>query len=156
MAEVVVDALNTALGVKETFGPEVPAGCRAIEVGASRVQNGTVAYAFRIFGRPPRTTACDCERAMGPGLPQKLFLMADPAMQTKLADPRNRVKTLLASKKTDDEVLDELFLATLTRLPTARERAAFAAFRETNRDRQTVFTETLWALVNTSEFIFNH
>ncbi len=156
MAEVVVDALNAALGVKETFGPEVPAGCRAIEVGSSRVQNGTVAYVFRIFGRPPRTTACDCERAMGPGLPQKLFLMADPAIQSKLADPKNRVKTLLATTKSDDEVLDELFLATLTRLPTARERAALAAFRETHRDRQVAFTEALWALVNTQEFIFNH
>jgi hypothetical protein len=156
MAEVVVDALNAALGVKETFGPEVPAGCRAIEVGSSRVQNGTVAYAFRIFGRPPRTTACDCERAMEPGLTQKLFLMADPAIQTKLQDSKNRVKTLLASKKTDDEVLDELFLATLTRLPTSKERAAFTAFRETQKDRQGAFTETVWALVNTSEFIFNH
>jgi hypothetical protein len=156
MAEVVVDALNAALGIKETFGPEVPAGCRAIEVGSSRVQNGTVAYVFRIFGRPPRTTACDCERAMEPGLPQKLYLMADPAIQTKLQDSKNRVKTLLASKKTDEEVLDELFLATLTRLPTQKERAAFAEFRETKKDRQGAFTDTLWALVNTPEFIFNH
>jgi hypothetical protein len=156
MAEVVVDALNAALGVKETFGPEVPAGCRAIEVGSSRVQNASVAYVFRIFGRPPRTTACDCERAMGPGLPQKLFLMADPAMQTKLRDPNNRLKALLASKKTDDEVLDELFLATLTRFPKPKERAAFAAVRADGKDRQAAFTDALWALCNTPEFVFNH
>jgi hypothetical protein len=156
MAEVVVDALNEALGVKENFGPEVPAGCHAIEVGSSRVQNGSVAYAFRIFGRPPRTTACDCERAMGPGLPQKLFLMADPAMKAKLDDPRNRLRTLLSTKKTDDEVLDELFLATLTRFPTSKERSAFAVVRKDAANRQAAFTDALWALCNTPEFVFNH
>ncbi len=156
MAEVVVDSLNAALGVKETFGPEVPAGCHAIEVGSSRVQNATVAYVFRIFGRPPRTTACDCERAMGPGLPQNLFLMADPAMQAKLRDPNNRLRTLLDSKKTDDEILDELFLATLTRFPTPKERGAFAASRANGKNRQAAFTDALWALCNTTEFVFNH
>ena len=34
-----------------------------IEVGSSRLTNPNIAYALRIFGRPPRTTACDCERA---------------------------------------------------------------------------------------------
>jgi hypothetical protein len=156
MAEVVVDALDDAVGVSEKFGPEVPANCRAIEVGASRVQNGTVAFAFRIFGRPPRTTACDCERALEPGLPQKLYLMADPAIQAKLQTPQNRVRKLLASKMGDDEVLEELFLATLCRPPTAREREHFAHFRAGKKDRFAVFSDTLWALINTSEFVFNH
>src|SRR5262249_9470187 len=80
MAEGVVDVVNGALGTSEKWGPEVRPGARAIEIGASRVQNGAVAYAFRVFGRPPRSTACDCERAMEPGLPQKLFLMADGAL----------------------------------------------------------------------------
>ena len=48
-----------------------------IEVGSSRLQNPNLAYALRIFGRPPRTTACDCERAMEPALPQSLFRMTD-------------------------------------------------------------------------------
>ncbi len=120
MAEVVVDVLNAALGATEKFGAEMPAGSRAIEVGASRLQNGSVNYAFRIFGRPPRTTACDCERAMEPGLPQKLFLMADPSIQQKMQSPQGRVRKLLAAEKDDDKALDELFLATLSRPPTRK------------------------------------
>src|SRR5439155_24565486 len=59
MAEVVVDVLNSALGVTETFGPnDAPAGRKVIEVGSSRIQNGNLAYVLRIFGRPPRTSAC--------------------------------------------------------------------------------------------------
>ncbi|HYT87240.1 MAG TPA: DUF1549 and DUF1553 domain-containing protein, partial [Gemmataceae bacterium] len=78
MAEVVVDVLNTALGATEKYGPEIKIGSRAIEVGASQLQGGpaqALNYTFRIFGRPPRTAACDCERAMEPALPQKLFMM---------------------------------------------------------------------------------
>jgi hypothetical protein len=156
MAEVVVDVLNAALGTVENFGPDALPGTRAIEVGASRLQNGAVNYAFRIFGRPPRTTACDCERAMDPALPQKLYLMADPALLAKLRAPQNRLKALLAAKPDDDAALDELFLATLARLPTAEERAAFAEHRAGKKDRQAAFAGVLWALVNTNEFIFNH
>ena len=156
LAEVVVDVLNTAAGIKETFGPEAPAGCRAIEIGSSRLQNQTVAYPFQIFGRPPRTSPCDCQRAMEPGLPQKLFLMADPNMQRKLTDPNNRIKDLLSRHTDDNAALDEIMIALLSRLPTDKERASFASYREKRKDRQTAFNELLWVLVNTTEFIFNH
>ncbi len=157
MAEVVVDVLNDALGVKENFGPDAPKDCRATEVGSSRVANASVAYALRTFGRPPRTTACDCERTMEPGLSQKLFLIADQELKKKLYDtPNNRVKTLLAAEKDDDKALTELFLATLSRPPTDKERAAFAAYRKDAKTREAAFNDTLWALINTTEFILNH
>jgi hypothetical protein len=93
---------------------------------------------------------------MDPALPQKLYLMADPALLGKLRSPQNRLKALLAAKADDDVALDELFLATLTRLPTAEERAAFAENRAGKKDRQAAYADVLWALVNTNEFIFNH
>jgi hypothetical protein len=155
MAEVVVDVLNDAVGVKEKFGPEAPPDARAIEVGASRL-NGAVGLAFRVFGRPPRTTTCDCERAGDPGLSQKLYLMADDSLNAKIKAGDNRLKQLLADKKDDDEALDELTLATLSRPPTDKERAAFAEYRKKKKDRREAFSDLLWALVNTKEFILNH
>jgi hypothetical protein len=155
MAEVVVDVLNDAVGVKEKFGADAPPDCRAVEIGASRV-NGSVALAFRVFGRPQRTTACDCERSSDPGLTQKLFLMADDTLVNKIKAPNNRLKQLLADHKDDNEALDELFLAALTRLPTDKEREKFAAYRAEHKDRRAAFGDALWALVNTSEFILNH
>ena len=87
-----MDVLNAAVGTSERWGPgEAPAGARAIEVGASRVNNPAVNYVFRTFGRPPRTSACDCERAMDPALPQKLFLLADPNLKQKLDAGGNRL-----------------------------------------------------------------
>jgi hypothetical protein len=156
LAEVVVDVINAGLGVTEKFGTDAPAGCRAIEVGSSRLQTQSVAYAFRIFGRPPRTSACDCERKMEPGLSQKLYLMADGAMVSKLQAGQNRLRELLAKHRDDDSALEELFLATLSRFPTETEKARFNDYRAGQKDRRKVFGDTLWALVNTTEFIFNH
>jgi hypothetical protein len=156
LAEVTVDVLNSALGVPEQSGNDVPAGKRITEIGASRFNNPSVSYALRIFGRPPRTTACDCERVMEPALPQTLYRMTDQAILAKLRAPANRVNALVKSKKSDDEVLDELFLATLTRLPNDAERRAFAEHRKAEKDRAAAFTDTMWALINTREFVLNH
>ena len=155
MAEVVLDLLDDAVGVKEKYGPEAPPDARAIEIGASRVQ-GPAGVAFRVFGRPARAATCDCERASEPALSQKLFLMADDTLAAKVAAPDNRLKQLLADHKDDNEALDELFLATVTRFPTDHEREKFAHYQQSHKDRRAAYTDALWALVNTSEFILNH
>jgi hypothetical protein len=147
MAEVVVDVLNAALGVTENFGPEAPAGSRAIEIGASRVTSPDLGFVFRIFGRPDRNVTCECERDMEPSLPQTLYLMTDPTVQNKLratlasrvTGPKvkgqplavyqeTRLTKLLKSGKSDAEILDELFLATLSRSPSTAEKKHFADY----------------------------
>ena len=63
---------------------------------------------------------------------------------------------LAAAKKADDETIDELFLATLTRLPRADEKADAVAHLKNAKTRAEAVTDLLWALVNTREFILNH
>ncbi|MSQ95240.1 MAG: DUF1549 domain-containing protein [Gemmataceae bacterium] len=157
IAEAVLDVLNCALGTTEKFGADVKPGVKAVEVGTSQfLQQAQLAYTMRIFGRPPRTTACDCERSMEPALPQKLFLMTDPGLLAKFNDPTGRLQTLLKSTKTDEEVLEELFLATLSRLPNAKDRQSFAEHRRLIGTRREALIDTVWALINTREFILNH
>jgi hypothetical protein len=153
-AEVVVDVLNAAQGTTEDFGPGKPPGSRAIEIAPNRVQNAHLANVFRIFGRPARSQSCDCERSMQPAVPQVLFLMSDPKVLEKITT--GRLKTLLAQKLPDEKVIDELFLATLSRLPNATEtRAALETVRSA-RDRPKAFVDVVWALINTREFCLNH
>jgi hypothetical protein len=155
MAEQVIDVLNSGIGVEEQFGPDAPAGRKMSEVGASRL-NGNLAYVLRIFGRPPRTTACDCERAAEPALPQTLFRMTDPLMVQKLGDAKNRANRLARQKVSDDEAIEELFLATLTRLPNEEEKAEALTYLQGAKSRGEGLKDVLWALVNTREFILNH
>lgn len=157
MAEQVVDVLNSALGVDEPFQgqDQVFAGSKMVEVGSSRL-TGNLAYILRIFGRPPRTTACDCERAMEPALPQTLFRMTDPALLQKFNDRNGRAVKLAKSKLTNEEIVDELFLSVLARSPKADEKEDALKHLKEARNRQEAITDLLWALVNTREFILNH
>jgi hypothetical protein len=156
MAEVVVDVINTALGVTESFGQDAPNGAKAIEVGSTRIQNPALREAFRVWGRSPRTMACDCERATEATVANKLYLIADPTLQQKFRDPRNCVKEVLAKCKTDDMLVEELFLRTLSRLPTEKEREKSLGYLSKERDRAVAASDILWALINTTEFVHNH
>jgi hypothetical protein len=154
MAEVVVDVLNAALGAHEEFGPGIPRGARAIEIAPNRVQDGHLATIFRIFGRPARTLTCDCERSQEPAVPQTLFLMSDPALLAKLE--RGRLQTLLDAQKPDQAIVEELFLATLSRFPDENERRAAIYHVNETGHRKKAFVDMLWALINVREFIVNH
>ncbi len=154
LAEVVVDALNAALGTTEDLGRDAPRGAHAVEVAPSRVQAPHLAELFRVFGRPARSALCDCERPTEPALPQTLFLMTDPVLLKKIE--RGRLASLLASGRSDPDIVDELFLATLTRLPDDGERQAAVAHVVDQKDRKKGFVDIVWALVNTREFILNH
>jgi hypothetical protein len=154
MAEVVVDVLNSALGVSEDFTPDAAPGSRAIEVASNRVRSAGLARIFRVFGRPARSANCDCERPKEPAVPQTLFLMTDPVLLKKLNE--GRLQKLLADKKSDEDVIEELFLATLSRLPDEREKGAALDHVKATGDRKAAFIDTLWALINTREFILNH
>jgi hypothetical protein len=93
---------------------------------------------------------------MDPALPQKLFLMSDPVLLGKFNEPTGRLQTLIKTNKTDEECLEELFLATLSRLPNERDRKSFAEHRRLANSRREALTDTMWALINTREFILNH
>ncbi len=152
LAEVVVDVLHAALGTRAELGPEVPPGSRAIEMAANRVQSPYLGRVFRIFGRPPRTATCDCERPRQPALPQTLFLMTDPQLLRQMRE--GRLKSLL--DRSDAEIVEELFLATLCRLPDTAERTAGLESLRGAQERMAGSVDLLWALINTREFILNH
>jgi hypothetical protein len=109
---------------------------------------------FRVFGRPQRSTTCDCERPTNPALPQTLFLMTEPALLKKLSS--GRLSKLIAAKTSDAQIVDELFLATLSRLPDEGEKASALGRVTRAAGREAGLADVLWALVNTREFILNH
>jgi hypothetical protein len=154
MAEVVVDVVNAALGAQENFGDGIPRGARAIEIAPNRVRDASLATIFRIFGRPARTSTCDCERSQEPAVPQTLFLMSDPALLAKIE--KGRLKTMLAEYRTDEAIIDEFFISSLSRMPNDTERRVALAHVRDAKDRKKGFVDVTWALLNTREFILNH
>jgi hypothetical protein len=63
---------------------------------------------------------------------------------------------LLKAKKTDGEIVEALYLATLARLPTAEQKELAAKHLAAAKDRQRACLDLAWALVNTKEFLKLH
>ncbi len=128
MAEVIVDVLGAALGASRDFGSDVPPGAQAIEVAPNRVQDPELARIFRIFGRPERTSTCDCQRGRASSVPQTLFLMTDPKLLDQIE--HGRLQALAQDEhQPDRNIVEELFLATLSRFPDEPEmRSALDQF----------------------------
>jgi hypothetical protein len=93
---------------------------------------------------------------MEPALPQTLFRMTDTAVLAKFNDRDGRVRKLALSKMTDEQLVEEAFLATLSRFPTAKQKADGLAHLKGAKNRLEGVTDLIWALVNTREFILNH
>ena len=151
-AEVLLDAICQATGVPERFNGW-PIGSRAIEIWDNRLPS----YFFRIFGRPQRVSVCECERGNEPSISQALHLMNSPESFQKIRHRDGRAAALAAKKLSDEQVIDQLFLATLSRLATDRERKLLqAAFTESSGNRREAVEDILWTLLNTKEFLYNH
>lgn len=150
-AEVLLDAVNQATETSEAF-KSLPPGTRAISL-----PDPTVISSFLdIFGRPKRTTTCECERGARPDLNQVLHLANSLKLHDKVSDERGRVNRLVTGVKNDAEIVEELYLATLTRLPTAAERATVQRLLAQAPSRREGFEDLMWTLLNLGEFAFNH
>jgi hypothetical protein len=86
---------------------------------------------------------------------QALLLMSSKAVNDRvLAEKGSRVQQLLESGKTDDQIVDELFLSSLSRWPLAAEKEV--ALRYMGKDRKTGAENLQWVLLNGTEFVLNH
>jgi hypothetical protein len=152
--EAFVDMWLAAVGVSGEFGPDVPAGARAVEIAPSQLNDTTWDRLLSLYGRRARTSTCDCEAPPCPSIRQTLSLMSDPFLLQKLGE--GRVKRMLAAQLPEEEVIDELFLNTLSRRPTENEKVAALKHLSEAKELAPGYVDLLWSLVNSQEFITNH
>ena len=83
--------------------------------------------------------------------------MQSPVVNDRvLAAKDSRVQRLLDTYKTDNgRVVDELFLATLSRAAVATTRSS-VALAAIDKNRTEGAQDLQWALINQVEFFFNH
>lgn len=150
-AEVLLDAICQATGCPEVFAG-LPQGTRAIQVWDNRYPS----YFLDAFGRPERSTPCECGRSDEPTMSQALHLMNAPEIEAKLAADDGRIAQRLKQGVSREALIEELCLATLGRAPGAREiRIAQTLFDKTE-DPRAASQDFLWALLNSYEFLFVH
>lgn len=150
-AEQLLDAICQVTEVAEKFAG-LPAGTRAVQL-----PDGEVNHPFlKTFGQPARELACECEREGDSNLAQALQLINGPTVNEKLRNGNNRIGRLLAAKASDQDLLTDLYLSTLSRPPTANDSKVALEHVNRSPDKRKAWEDVHWALLNAKEFLFRH
>lgn len=171
-AESLFDSVNLMVGAESKF-EGLPSGTRAVALPDNSFNAGN--YFLTVFGRPDSNSACECERSADASLSQSLHLLNAKDIQDRLAADTGRAAALAKdTTRPDDEKLRELYRLALAREPQPHElklaqeylakktQAAPAGKDATETEaarlkaRREAYEDTLWALMNTKEFLFNH
>jgi hypothetical protein len=150
-AEPLLDAIDTVTGAPTKF-PKLPLGTRAIELPDSHYPN----YFLSTFGKPKRVSACECERSPDENLSQALHTLNGDTITGKITAKNGRLAQLLSAKKSHAEIITELYLASLSRRPSAAELKSSQAFLKQYPNPKECYQDLLWALLNSKQFLFVH
>lgn len=150
-AEQLLDAITTVTGVPQSF-PGHPPGTRAIELA-----EGAIEHPFlKAFSRPVRDATCECAREDDPSLSQVIHLMNNRDVIAAIKSPESHLGKWLASGKSDDEVVELVYLSTLSRRPTPAEKELVGKYLAGSSDRAAGFHDLQHALLISNEFLLRH
>ena len=150
-AEVLLDCISQVTATPNKF-KGLPSGARAVQIADGNTTN----YFLTTFGRATRATVCSCEVKMEPNLSQALHLLNGDTTQVRIRQGK-LVETMLNEKKSPEQVISNLYLRVLSRLPSDMEKEKLLAAVSTDPAKVRESLEDIfWALLNSKEFIFNH
>ena len=149
-AETFLDCISQVTETKNKF-PGLPLGARAVQIADGQVSN----YFLTTFGRATRESVCSCEVKLDPTLSQSLHLLNGDATTQRITQG-NLIGKLLKEKKTPEEILDEIYVRCLSRMPSADEKTKVLALVNAEKDKKQVLEDAFWAVLNTREYMFNH
>jgi hypothetical protein len=150
-AEQLLDAICAATAVPEKY-EQLPLGTRAMELPDGKLQH----VFLQTFNKPLRDSVCECERDADSSLPQALQLLNGQAINDKLSRVDNRIGRLLDRKLAARDILQELYLATLSRPPSAGEAKKMLEHVAQAKDQRKAWEDIQRALLNSQEFLFRH
>ena len=154
-----LDAVSQFTETNEAFRSIIPEPFSnwPSDTRASQISDGNTECAFLdMFGRPPRDTPYEEERDNALTLRQTLYFLNSEQLEGKLSSSP-RLKRLLASKQSDADVVDEIYLAALSRFPSDEERKRVLEYLGARKAaRAQAVQDVAWAVLNAKEFLFNH
>ena len=156
-ADVLFDSLAQALEKNVHFRRS--SSDRALTMFEGGRRDNYNMYFFETFGQARRESVCACEDRKEATLSQALHLINGQTID--LALQRNPVLIPRLLKEIDEprEIIKNLYVRTLSRMPSQEEEDGMLAhFTEAKdlRAKQFALNDMLWSLLNSSEFSFNH
>ena len=148
-AEQLVDAVALATGSTVSM-PGLPASMRSVQA-PNGVVNGD--EFLKLFGRPKRQSACECERTSNLSLAHAMSLVNGRFISDAVARPGNRIEQIVSKAERNQAIVRDIYLACLNRLPTSAEVEAIDLGEK--EDRLESAQDLAWALINSPAFLFN-
>jgi hypothetical protein len=149
-AETMLDCISEVTETKNKF-PGLPLGARAAQIADGNVTN----YFLTTFGRASRETVCSCEVKLEPTLSQSLHMLNGDATTQRIRAGQ-LIQKRLNEKKLPEEIVVELYLRTLSRMPSPAEATKLSGAIGAEPNKVQALEDVFWALMNTREFLFNH
>ena len=151
-ADVLLDSIAEVTATPTPF-PQMPGGLRSVQLYQGNHLSGN--YFLKTFGLCSRDSVNASETRLEPTLAQALHLVNGDTVEGKVERTPVISQMLQANRKPDD-IVDTLFVRALARKPSEPERKKLLALVASNPKDRKGYEDVLWALLNSSEFEFNH
>jgi hypothetical protein len=151
-ADTMLDAISQATAAATSFN-NYPAGSRAMQLfeGGRHANN----YFLKTFGESARETINCSETRLEPTLAQSLHLVNGDTIEGKL-NKSPVIANLLKTNHTPEEIIEDLYIRALSRRPSETERKRLLALVGGHPGDRKAYEDVFWALLNSTEFAFNH
>ena len=151
-AEALLDSLVQATAVPDAFGG-APGGFRAAQLPDANSDN----VFLRLFGKPQRMDACECERDSGSNMLQALHFINSKSILGRVQNANARPALLLRQKLSDEQLVTELYLWSLARNPKPKElQLGLDVMKSYGDKRADAVQDLMWALLNSKDFLLVH
>ncbi len=156
-AEVLMDAICMVSGTQEEYQSPIPEPFTFVPKTIRSVQlaDGSISSPFlEMFGRPPRDTGLESERSNRITADQRLHLLNSSHIRRKIEQGPPLVA--LYTLKDPEDAVSKAYLLILSRRPTDEERRRIRQHvAATGRGREAMI-DVVWALLNSTEFLYRH
>ena len=158
-APVLLDAISDVTGVdseliasatEEDASSGAPSGTRAINL----LPGLATSSFFEVYNRNDRRGVPENKPQLT--LLQSLHRLSGQTFTGKLGQKGNIIDKLLGKGYSNSQVIEDLYLAALTRFPTSGESSALEKMILKQPSRRDGFISFLWGLVSSREFVHNH
>ncbi len=157
-AEQIIDGVSRITGVNDRYVSRVPepysyysADLYSADIGDATVSSPQL----DLFGRPSRDNSLESGRTNAMNSKQTLYLLNSNTIISKI-DRSKQIVKMAEGCSSRNEVIESIYLMLYSRYPNPNELKVVDSIF-TSQSSNTQLAQTLiWAMINTSEFMFNH
>ncbi|MFP6648577.1 MAG: S-layer protein, partial [Pirellulaceae bacterium] len=97
---------------------------------------------------------CECERTPDENLAQALHTLNGDILSEKISGEGGRIAKLLEEEKAVGEMITEIYLVTVCRIPSSEEMQACLTIIEESPSPKEGYEDLMWAMINSKDFLY--